>query len=392
MGTHESGRTARNRYAVPVLAGVLLLMLVVALVVVLVDSDEPAPPPVAASSCAEGELVVPIAADPALAPALEKVAESYSAQSPEIDEHCVSVQIRPADARGMLEGLTAASWDPRAHGELPAAWIPESSIWLAAVGTVRPTALAGGSASLVHSPVRLAVEPVIARVMGTSLGWSDLPRLTRARALQAYDRGWWGSLRMAMPRGAQSDATALAAHAVAAGLTGARGPLTAAQVTASKVATGLAELVSAPPRPGDGSAEAAVAAIAATTAPSRAPVRAVPISEQRLYALTVGDARAKVAVLAPRGPTPVLDYPVAELGGPGVTATMKSTVARFLEFARRPEQMRVFTRSGFRGAGRLPASTATVTFGDVGAVLPMPQPEATVAISRTVLPAAVAGS
>lgn len=63
----------------------------------------------------------------------------------------------------------------------------------------------------------------------------------------------------------------------------------------------LDQLMSAPPRVGDGSADAAVRSIADTTNPADAPVRAVAVTEQQLYAITKDDKTARVAAVAPKG-------------------------------------------------------------------------------------------
>ncbi|AVM00829.1 hypothetical protein C6V83_11715 [Gordonia iterans] len=393
MGEHQSGTTGRTKYTVAMTAGILLIILVVAVTVAVVNFPKRATSTTKVLPCPAGPLVVPVAADPAIAPALQEIAKSYFAQTPVLDDYCVEVQVRPADARTIMEGLTADSWNAHAYGVYPAAWVPESSVWTAAVAAADPGKFTGRPEHLVSSPVRIATEPVLARAAADSgISWADLPSLTRANSLRAYGYGSWGSLRMAMPQGAQSDATSLTGQAVAAATVGTREPLTLEQARSSAVTTAMRELVSAPPRVGDGSAEAAVKEIAETTNPATAPVRAVPISEQRLYAVTKDDAQAKVAVVAPSGLTPVLDYPVVSLTGSEVSATMTKTIAEFVAFARKPDQMKLLTQSGFRGPGPLPSDTATVKFGELGDTLPVPVPQATVAINRIVLPSAVPGS
>lgn len=391
MGTHGSGRT-RQLFSRPLLAGLLGIILVVALIVAWNQyGDRIDDGSTKAASCLSGDAHLPIAADPAVAPALQEIATTFNAARPVIRDYCVSVDVRPVDAGAMLEGLTAPKWDAQAHGLYPAAWVPESSVWSAALATANPSLLAGTPDSLVSSPIRLAMEPELAREAKGKIAWGDLPSLTRDNALRAFGHSSWGSLRMAMPTGAESDATALAAQAVAAVTAEATGPLTAAQARSEPVVAAMHELMSAPPRVGDGTAEAAVRAIADTRDPADAKVRAVPISEQRLYLLTKGDAKAKVAVVAPSGPTPVADYPVIMLGGDGVSDAMAAAAAEFFTFARKPEEMKILTQTGFRGPGPLPAGTATVTFGEVGTALPVPEPAATVDLNRIILPSAVPG-
>ncbi|MGO3326130.1 hypothetical protein [Gordonia sp. (in: high G+C Gram-positive bacteria)] len=341
-----------------------------------------------AASCVEGKATVPIVADPAIAPGLQRIAQNYNKTSPIVRDHCVTIQVRPADARATLEGLTARKWDATSFGAFPGAWVPESSVWSAALQTERAQALQGPPESLVSSPVRLAVEPELAKAANGRIGWSDLPDLTLANSLSAYGQRSWGSLRMAMPNGPQSDATALAAQGVASAAADKKDPLTLAEVNRSSVRSAVEQLMSAPPRIGDGSTEAAVEAIAAAGDPADAKVRAVPVTEQRLFSLTKSDERPRVTAVAPTGSTPVADYPVIKLSGDQVPAQVGDAIAEFFTFVRKPPQMNILTGMGFRGAGHLPAATATVKFGDVTDSLPAPEPAAAVAISKLVLPAA----
>ncbi|MFC0315567.1 hypothetical protein ACFQNE_10885 [Gordonia phosphorivorans] len=382
MGTHRSGGT-RQLFSRPLLAGALSLILIVAIVVAWrgygerIDDGS-----VVAAQCLDGEGLVPIVADPAIAPALQKMAETYNALEPIVRDHCVTVEVRPADARATLEGLTAETWDPQAHGAYPGAWVPESSVWAAALEVATPAVLAGRPESLVTSPVRLAVEPELAAAADGGIAWADLPALTRANSLRAFGHRSWGSIRMAMPTGPQSDATSLAAQAVAATTADATGPLTAAQASSGEVVAAVAQLMSAPPSAGDGSVDAAVRAIGDSTDPATAPIRAVPITEQHLYLLTRDDARATVAAVAPVGPTPQVDYPVIKLSGTQVQDFVADATAEFFTFARKPEQMKLLTESGFRGAGPLPKNTATVSFDEVTDPLPVPEAAASVQIDK----------
>lgn len=392
MGTHRSGGT-RQLVSRALLSGVLSVMLIIALVLAWrgfgdrIDDGSSA-----TAECFDGDAVVPIVADPAIAPALQEIAKNYNAHAPVVRDHCITVEVRPADARAVLEGLTAESWDAEAHGAYPAAWVPESSIWASALEVADPEVLAGTPESLVTSPVRLAVEPALAEAADGEIAWADLPALTRANSLSRFGRSSWGSLRMAMPTGPQSDATSLAAQAVAAATVDTDVALTADQAQSNTVTTAMNELMSAPPRVGDGTAEAAVASIAESTEPSTAPVRAVPITEQRLYVITRDDAEATVATVAPRGATPEADYPVIRPASSQAPSYLTDAAAEFFTFARKPEQMGTLTAAGFRGDGPLPEPTATVRFDEVSDPLPAPESVAVVEINRIILPSAVAGN
>ncbi|MGB3301085.1 hypothetical protein [Gordonia sp. (in: high G+C Gram-positive bacteria)] len=389
-GRHNAGDRRRQLVSRP-LVGTLLAIILIAGAVTSwsllgdrIDNEQP----VAAGSCLEGAATVSVVADPALAPGLQEIAKSFNATKPVVRDHCITIDVRPADARATLEGLTAKTWDANAFGAFPAAWVPESAIWSSALQTTNAGLLQGNPESLVSSPVRLAMEPEIAKAIDGNLAWSDLPAQTRANSLADFGKRSWGSLRIAMPNGPQSDATALAGQAIAAATTGATEALTPQQATSPEVVNALNQMMSAPPSVGDGSIDAAVKSIAKTTDPSDTPVRAVPVTEQHLYVITKDDQAAKVAVVAPKGQTPVADYPFIKLASELIPAHASDAVAEFFTYARKPMQMETLTKLGFRGPGPLPAPTATVAFDAVTDPMPQPAPEAAISVNKIVYPAA----
>ncbi|MBM7368942.1 substrate-binding domain-containing protein [Gordonia hydrophobica] len=389
MARHNSGERSRNFVSRPLIAVALVLILIAGAVTAWRQlGDEIDDQPATANPCLEGQATVSVLADPAVAPGLQKIAENFNKTSPTVRDHCITVVVRPADARATLEGLTAKTWDDQTYGAFPAAWVPQSSVWAASLQVSNAAVLQGNPESLVSSPVRLAMEPELAKAVDGDLSWSDLPAQTRPNSLAAFGERSWGSMRIAMPDGPQSDATALMTQAVAAATVPTEKSLTTRQVQSDSVVSAIDELLSAPPKVGNGSIDAVVRAIAETTDPADAPVRAVAVTEQQLYALTKDDAKARVADVTPKGRTPIADYPVIRLAGPAVPAHTSDAVAEFFTFARKPAQMEILTMSGFHGSGKLPDSTPTVTFGEVTDPLPLPEPAASVAISKKVFPAA----
>lgn len=397
MGTHSSNRTSQL-VSRSVLAVALAVILVVAGAVAWIGLgdriDDDATTQSNSAECLEGDAQVSVIADPGVAPALQEIAKSYNALRPTVRDYCIEMDVRPGDARATLDGLTAQSWDTEAGGPRPAAWIPESSVWVAALQTAEPDALQGAPESLVKSPVLFAVRPELATAAGGRVMWIQMPFLTYADAFAAYGHtAIRGSARLAMPQGPQSDATSLAAQGYVYNTVepDGAGPLTVDGVGKPNIQLGLRQLMRNPPRAGDGSAEAAVRAIISAPNLDAAQVRSVPISEQRLYLATKDDDEARIAIIRPRGFTPMLDYPVIRLAGE-TPAHASDAVAEFLTFARKPEQMRILTQAGFRGAGPLPEATATVDFPDVPREMPQPEPEAVIATNRIVLRSAVPAS
>ncbi|MFZ2511902.1 MAG: hypothetical protein WAW85_12555 [Gordonia sp. (in: high G+C Gram-positive bacteria)] len=391
MGTHSSNRSSAL-VSRPLLALVLVVVLAVAGFLTWrglgerIDNDQAA----AAGRCLEGADDVSVVVDPGIEPMVSEIAKNYNATSPVVRDHCVTVTVRAADAKATLDGLAAEQWDAESGGgPRPAAWIPESSIWAAALTQASPDALAGDAQSIVSSPVLFAVRPELAAAAGGRVLWVQMSGLTYADAFAAWGHtSIQGSARLAMPQGPQSDATSLAAQAFAANTAAGNEPLTAGEVETEQVQSGLRQIMRDPPRSGDGSAEAAVTAIAAAPSLAAAPTRSVPISEQRLFLATREDASAKVAIIRPRGQTPVLDYPM--LLPAGSPAWAADTISEFRTFLRKPEQMALLTQSGFRGPGPLPQATATVDFPDLGDLMAAPEPAAVLAVNQIVFPAAAA--
>ena len=394
MGIH-GGRNKRQIVSRPLLGIVLVAILVAASIVAWmklgdrIEKDNEATGG-GTTGCIEGRAEVPIVVDPGIAPALENIADVYNDTKPIVRDHCVEIAVRPGDARATLEGVTAAEWDVEAHGTRPAAWIPESSVWTAALQSAKPDAIAGAPESLVQSPVVFAVRPEMEQAAGGRVRWDQFPELTYEAAFEAYGHtAIRGSARLAMPQGPQADATALASQAYATNTVGG-GPLTAEHVASDQIQVGLHQVMRAPPRAGDGTAEAAVKAIMDAPNMADAKVRSVPISEQRLFAATKDDQEARIALIRPRGSVPLLDFPVIRLAQ-DVPAHQADALAEFLDFVREPEKATMFTTLGFRMGDAKPEPSATVDFPDLGDRMPAAEPDAVVAVSRVVLPAAIPG-
>ncbi|MDL9937255.1 hypothetical protein QSJ18_10915 [Gordonia sp. ABSL1-1] len=370
-------------------AAVLCILLVIAAVIAWqklgdkIDDDATD----AAGNCVAGEAMVSVIADADIAGGLETIAKAYNATRPVVGDHCVAIAVRPGDAKITLDALTG-TWDQASMGDFPAAWVPQSSVWAADLTTAQPDLVEGQPRSLVSSPVVLATSPRLAEAFGGNLDWSALPTLQRRDgSLGTVGLDGWGSLRMAMPTGAQSDATALAAQAVAAQITRTTGVLTTQDASSNRVASSVRALTRNAPASPDGSPAGAAQVIADGSAdPATTEIHVVPITEQRLYQLTKSDTTARLAEVLPLGPTPIADFPVIRLKGERVPEYASDAVAEFIEFAAKAEQLEQLTRLGFRGDAPRPSPTSTVTFPRTPNPMPTPETGAIVAINRLVYP------
>ncbi|MBD0862692.1 hypothetical protein IA539_15960 [Gordonia sp. zg691] len=338
----------------------------------------------AAAQCVEGPASVPIIADPDITPGLAAIAENFAESDPVVRDHCVTIEVRPGDAKITLDGLSGV-WDAESMGAYPAAWVPQSSVWSADLSAAKPDVVEGNTRSLVSTPVVLAVSPELNSALRNRLDWSQIPMLQRRDAsLTDFGLPGWGSLRMAMPIGAQSDASALAAQAVATRVTRTTGPLSTADAESPRVASSVRAMLEGAPLSPDGTPRGAAKTIADAPDPAKAPIHAVPITEQQLFQMTRGDARARLAEVVPDGPTPIADYPIIRLSGTEVSDVAGDAVAEFIQYASQPEQLRLLTELGFRGDAALPQGTPTVSFPRTPNPMPTPENGAIVAINRLV--------
>ena len=388
MAHHRNrGESIRNRgVSRGVVFAMLSILLIAAIVVTWRDlgdrinqqADD------AAAQCVEGATSVPIIADPDIAPGLAAIATSFANTKPVVRDHCITIAVRPGDAKITLDGLTG-TWEADSMGAYPAAWVPQSSVWSADLASAKPALIEGDSRSLVSTPVVLAVSPDLAKAAGDQLDWSQIPLLQqRDASLTEFGLQGWGSLRMAMPIGAQSDASALAAQAVATRVTRTTGPLTTADAESPRVTSSVKAMLGGAPLSPDGTPQGAATVIADAADPAKAGIHAVPITEQRLFQMTKTDQTARLAEVIPSGPTPIADYPIVRLSGPEVGDVGADAVAEFISYASQPEQLKLLTELGFRGDAPMPAATATVTFPRTPNPMPTPEDGAIVAINRVV--------
>ncbi len=398
MAHHRSsgGESIRSRgVSRGVVAALLSILLVAAVVVIWQDLGDQIDRQAeeAAAQCVEGRESVPIVADPDIAPGLAAVARNFGETNPVVRDKCVSVDVRPGDAKITLDGLSG-SWDTESMGAYPAAWVPQSSVWSADLAAAKPDAIEGNTRSLVSTPVVLAVSPELNSSLTGRLDWSQIPTLQRRdNSLADFGLQGWGSLRMAMPIGAQSDASALAAQAVATRVTRTTGPLTTADAESPRASSSVRAMLEGAPLSPDGTPQGAATAIADAPDAARAEIHVVPITEQRLFQMTREDDRARLAELIPSGPTPIADYPVIRMSGPEVSESAADAVAEFIQFASEPEQLQLLTELGFRGDAPMPSPTPTVTFPRTPDPMPTPENGAIVAINRLVYgPASVPAS
>lgn len=207
----------------------------------------------------------------------------------------------------------------------------------------------------------LATSPQLKGALGDQ-NWGTLPRLQSDPAgLDGLGLKGWGGLRLALPLGQDSDASYLAAEAVASEAAPAGSP-------ASAGLGAVSSLVAAAPKLDDANGGTALDALVGADDPATAPVHAVVTTEQRLFTKAAGlqDAKTKVAAWLPPGPTAVADFPTVLLSGDGLAQEQISAASEFARFMRKPDQLAEFAKAGFRVEGQQPPSSDVVDFGQLG--------------------------
>ncbi len=376
-GSHRVVNAGRRGVSLGVIAALVGVVLVVAGVIMwrffgdaLSNRSD-----TAADRCLGGEAKVAVLADPAIADNIAGFAKKFNDSAGPVGDKCVLVNVTPAESDAVVDGLVG-TW-PDALGDKPSLWIPGSS-----VASVRLQAAAGpkivsSARSLATSPVLLAVRPELKLALGQQ-SWATLPNLQSEQAsLDGLDLPGWGSLRLALPMAGDSDATYLAAEAVAS----ASAPQGAPE-TAGVGAVGT--LVAGQPKLDGNSLGSAMKALLGNSDAAAAPVHAVVATEQQLFrrAASLPDAKGAIAGWLPPGPAAVADFPAVLLAGDWIAEEQASAASEFERFLHKPEQLAELAKAGFRTEGNTPTSNDVIPFAPLAATLSIGDDSARVAVAN----------
>lgn len=363
-GSHRAVATGRRGVSLGVIAALVAVVVVVGAVILwrffgdALSSRSDA----GAARCVDGELAVAVVADPSITDQVQTLANTYNKSAEPVADRCVKVGVRPADPDQVVNGFIG-KW-PTELGERPALWIPASSVSEARLEAVAGAKTVSDSRSLVTSPVLLAIRPQLKDALAQQ-NWGTLPDLqSNPTALDDLSLPGWGSLRLSLPLSGDSDASYLAAEAVAAANAPAGAP-------ASDGAGAVNALVGDQPKLADNKASTAMDALLDSTDPATAPVHAVVTTEQQLFqrAASLPDAKNKVASWLPPGPTAIADYPTVLLSGNWLSQEQVSAASEFARFMRKPEQLAELAKAGYRTEGGTPPKSDVTSFAPVSAPL-----------------------
>jgi hypothetical protein len=363
-GSHRAVAAGRRGISLGVIAALVTVVVVVGAVILwrffgdALSSRSDA----AAARCVAGEVAVAVVADPSISDQVQTLADRYNETAAPVGDRCVKVGVKPAEPDQVVNGFIG-NW-PADLGERPALWIPASSVSAARLEASSGASTISDSRSLVTSPVLLAIRPQLKDALAQQ-NWGTVPSLqTNPAALNDLNLPGWGSLRLSLPLSGDSDASYLAAEAVAAAAAPNGQP-------ASAGAGAVNTLMAGQPKLADNKASTALDALLNATDPAAAPVHAVVTTEQQLFAraASLPDAGNAIASWLPPGPTATADYPTVLLSGNWLSQEQVSAASEFARFMRKPEQLAEFAKAGFRTEGGTPPQSDVTSFAPVSAPL-----------------------
>jgi len=327
--------------------------------------------------CVGDKTPVAVIADPSIADQVQHFADRFNASAAPVGDHCVAVGVKSAGSDAVVDGFIG-NW-PADLGQRPALWIPGSSLSAARLTASAGKEIVSDSRSLVTSPVMLAVRPELQRALGDQK-WSTLPDLqTKPDAMAGLKLPAWGSLRLALPFGGNSDAAYLAAEAVAASSAPPGAPPTDGSGA-------VRTLFGGQPKLADNTLTEAMNALLRGGDPATAPVHAVVTTEQQLFTRgeSLPDAGSALNSWLPPGPAAVADYPAVQLKGSWLSQDQTTAANEFARFMHKPDQLADLAKAGFRAEGVKPPSSDVTKFAALPSTLSVGDDGMRAALANTV--------
>ena len=336
---------------------------------------------------------------------MDAVAKRYNSSDRQVNGSCYGISVT-AMASGVVESrLTEASWDP-AWGPAPDAWSPAASTWLQLLrhdraSHDRPDILAADNASVVSTPIVLAMPEPKAKALGwpqEAIGWSDLLNLAND------PRGWasrghpeWGAFKLGKtnPNVSTSGLSATIGAFVAA--TGTSSDLTLDALKEPRVRDFVAGVEKSVAHYGDTALTFLTNLLRADDAGAALGyVSAVAVEEKSIVDYNEGNPtgdletkgqhgkpRVPLVAIYPREGTLDSDSPFAILEAPWSDVGKQAGAKDFLAYLHEPAQQELFTDAGFRTHDGRPGkavSESDYLTEDVGVTLSPPSPPVLAAV------------
>lgn len=327
--------------------------------------------------CVGEKLPIAVITDPSISDQVQHFADRFNGQSAPVGDHCVAIGVKSAGSDAVVDGFIG-SW-PGELGQRPALWIPGSSVSAARLTAAAGKETVSDSRSLVTSPVVLAVRPELDKALADQK-WSTLPDLqTKPDSMAGLKLPSWGSLRLALPLGGNSDAAYLAGEAVAAESAPPGAPPTDGSAA-------VRTLIAGQPKLANTSLGEAMDALLKTGDAATAPVHAVVTTEQQVFARgqSQPDAGGTLSAWLPPGPAAVADYPTVLLSGSWLSQEQVTAASEFARFMHKPDQLAELAKAGFRAEGTKTPKSDVTTFPSFPSTLSVGDDATRAALANTV--------
>ena len=289
-----------------------------------------------------------VVADPAIAPALTAIADSYESTAPAVEGMCVGVEVTPRFSGEVAAGL--------GKGVTADLWVPDSSLWTDHVVSDAVTVSAGESVA--SSPL-VVVAP---RPVAELLGWPDAP-FSWSAVLESS-----GEATIADPMTTGEGMATLLVVGATVGVDEAdRTRLVQAMTAVARTAV----------------PDVATAYEQVTAEPAAAPF--FTATEQSVVAHNAADPDSPVVALYPAEGTLVFDYPTIAVATADTSTTRAEAAEAFATALRTPGAVAILQDAGFRAPDGEPRDDAGVVDGIQPALptaLPTPVPTQAAAILR----------
>lgn len=287
-----------------------------------------------------GSVVLPVAASPGAAPALQEAARRFDATGPTARSTCVTTAVTTQAGAQVAQSLLTG-WT-NGPGDAPAVWVVDDSADLATVEASQSGLTAGRSTQpAATSPVVLAVRPADAATFA-GRGWTDL----------LADPAVAGRIALPDPRTNRATGYALQSMLAAPGGTDPAAVTTAAVTAAGPALQTLAA--------GTATGVATTADALDELAAGGAGFTAVPITEADLAAYNSGrGAQAALVAVYPTGPTAGDEIQPVALSASWVTPTLKEAGGALLAYLRSADGQAALADQHLRVNGGAAASTAS---------------------------------
>lgn len=306
----------------------------------------------ASSTCPAGNESLQIAATPAMAAVVSRIASDYARTNPVVMQHCVTVAVSSADPKTVLNGLTSG-WNEDMLGPKPDAWIADSTLW---TNQLPANSIGDPPLSLATSPIVLAMPEDAAKAVNSA----GAPAFAALPGVVSQTAGWstfketaWGQFTVALPDPSANAATALALEAMIDPATPQGQPSLSSALNSTDVQQELATLAGSQPAPPATSSHEALVSLGGADGIQHAPFSAVPVAEVDLYERNLGidgDVKPPNVLDEVRlsAGTPYLDYPYTPLAGSWVTSDIVAAAESFRNFMLTAAEQTQLSRSGFR--------------------------------------------